>query len=87
MDRSKWRRAIEQLAYGAVSRETSYEYGLDEEGNLRPVRKKETIKEEAPDFRAIQYVHETERLENWTDEELIREKASIEKQLKEIELK
>lgn len=73
--------AIEKLAKGGSAKEVCVEYGLNEEGELRPVKKKEVKKDVLPDIRAIQLLMEEKDLSNLTMEELIRERDEIKKSL------
>ncbi len=74
--------AVLKVALGYSLKEVTEEYGV-EDGELKLVKRKETLKDVPPDLKAAKLLLEEDDYSAFTDEELEAEKKRLLKQLKE----
>lgn len=74
--------AVLKVALGYSLKEVTEEYGV-EDGELKLVKRKETLKDVPPDLKAAKLLLEEDDYTAFTDEELEAEKKRLLKQLKE----
>ena len=74
--------AVLKVALGYSLKEVTEEYG-GEDGELKLVKRKETLKDVPPDLKAAKLLLEEDDYTAFTDEELEAEKKRLLKQLKE----
>ena len=87
-EEDKIKQALLKKALGYSASETVEEYGIDEEGQKRLVKKKVTKKHFSPDISAVKVLLERyyktyeERVLAMSDDDLAKEKVRLEKLLK-----
>lgn len=74
--------AVLKVALGYSLKEVTEEYGV-EDGELKLVKRKETLKDVPPDLKAAKLLLEEDDYTAFTNEELEAEKKRLLKQLKE----
>lgn len=74
--------AVLKVALGYSLKEVTEEYGV-EDGELKLVKRKETLKDVPPDLKAAKLLLEEDDYSSFTDEELEAEKQRLLLQLKE----
>lgn len=74
--------AVLKVALGYSLKEVTEEYGV-EDGELKLVKRKETLKDVPPDLKAAKLLLEEDDYTAFTDEELEAEKKRLLKKLKE----
>lgn len=88
MEEDKIKQALLKKALGYNASETVEEYGVDEDGNSRLVKKKVTKKHFSPDISAVKVLLERyyktyeEKVLSMSDEDLEKEKLRLTKLLK-----